>query len=85
MAVGNLLQLTSTVTAGIVSAKARTLGVYGIGGVESLSDRRRYRPGNSGGAGHAKGELVVSMPFFLHRCRIWFCRFRRRDQKWSVT
>ncbi|KAA6305080.1 Periplasmic pH-dependent serine endoprotease DegQ, partial [termite gut metagenome] len=34
LAVGNPFNLTSTVTAGIVSAKARSLGVYN-GGVES--------------------------------------------------
>ena len=40
LAVGNPFNLNSTVTAGIVSAKARTLGVYN-GGIESLSDIRQ--------------------------------------------
>lgn len=35
LAVGNPFNLNSTVTAGIVSAKARTLGVYN-GGIESF-------------------------------------------------
>ena len=60
LAVGNPLNLTSTVTAGIVSAKARTLGVYGIGGVESfIQTDAAINQGNSGGAlVNAKGELV---------------------------
>ena len=60
LAVGNTFNLTSTVTAGIVSAKARTLGVYGIGGVESfIQTDAAINQGNSGGAlVNAKGELV---------------------------
>ena len=60
LAVGNPFNLTSTVTAGIVSAKARTLGVYGIGGVESfIQPDAAINQGNSGGAlVNAKGELV---------------------------
>ena len=60
LAVGNPFNLTSTVTAGIVSAKARTLGVYGIGGVESfIQTDAAINQGNSGGAlVIAKGELV---------------------------
>ena len=60
LAVGNPFNLTSTVTAGIVSAKARTLGVYGIGGVESfIQTDAAINQGNSGGAlVTAKGELV---------------------------
>ena len=60
VAVGNPFNLTSTVTAGIVSAKARTLGVYGIGGVESfIQTDAAINQGNSGGAlVNAKGELV---------------------------
>jgi serine protease Do len=59
LAVGNPFNLTS-VTAGIVSAKARTLGVYGIGGVESfIQTDAAINQGNSGGAlVNAKGELV---------------------------
>ena len=60
LAVGNPFNLTSTVTAGIVSAKARTLGGYGIGGVESfIQTDAAINQGNSGGAlVNAKGELV---------------------------
>ena len=60
LAGGNPFNLTSTVTAGIVSAKARTLGVYGIGGVESfIQTDAAINQGNSGGAlVNAKGELV---------------------------
>ena len=60
LAVGNPFNLTSTVTAGIVSAKARTLGVYGIGGVESfIQTDAAINQGNSGGAlVNAKGDLV---------------------------
>ena len=60
LAVGSPFNLTSTVTAGIVSAKARTLGVYGIGGVESfIQTDAAINQGNSGGAlVNAKGELV---------------------------
>ena len=60
LAVGTPFNLTSTVTAGIVSAKARTLGVYGIGGVESfIQTDAAINQGNSGGAlVNAKGELV---------------------------
>jgi len=60
LAVGTPFNLASTVTAGIVSAKARTLGVYGIGGVESfIQTDAAINQGNSGGAlVNAKGELV---------------------------
>lgn len=59
LAVGNPFNLTSTVTAGIVSAKARTLGVYD-GGIESfIQTDAAINRGNSGGAlVNAKGELV---------------------------
>lgn len=59
LAVGNPFNLTSTVTAGIVSAKARSLGVYN-GGIESfIQTDAAINQGNSGGAlVNAKGELV---------------------------
>ena len=59
LAVGNPFNLTSTVTAGIVSAKARTLGVYN-GGIESfIQTDAAINQGNSGGAlVNANGELV---------------------------
>lgn len=59
LAVGNPFNLTSTVTAGIVSAKARSLGVYN-GGVESfIQTDAVINRGNSGGAlVNAKGELI---------------------------
>ncbi len=57
LAVGNPFNLTSTVTAGIVSAKARTLGANSL---ESfIQTDAAINPGNSGGAlVNAKGELV---------------------------
>lgn len=59
LAVGNPFNLTSTVTAGIVSAKARSLGVYN-GGVESfIQTDAAINRGNSGGAlVNTRGELV---------------------------
>lgn len=59
LAVGNPFNLTSTVTAGIVSAKTRSLGVYD-GGIESfIQTDAAINQGNSGGAlVNAKGELV---------------------------
>lgn len=59
LAVGNPFNLTSTVTAGIVSAKARSLGVYN-GGIESfIQTDAAINKGNSGGAlVNARGELV---------------------------
>ncbi len=59
LAVGNPFSLTSTVTAGIVSAKARSLGAS-AGGIESfIQTDAAINPGNSGGAlVNAKGELV---------------------------
>lgn len=58
LAVGNPYNLTSTVTAGIISAKARQLG--GKMNLESfLQTDAAVNPGNSGGAlVNAKGELV---------------------------
>ncbi|MBQ8866376.1 MAG: Do family serine endopeptidase [Bacteroidaceae bacterium] len=60
LAVGNPFNLTSTVTAGIVSAKARKLHVYGNSGIESfIQTDAAINQGNSGGAlVNAKGELV---------------------------
>lgn len=57
LAVGNPFNLTSTVTAGIVSAKARSLGANGV---ESfIQTDAAINSGNSGGAMvNAKGELV---------------------------
>lgn len=59
LAVGNPFNLTSTVTAGIVSAKARSIGIYN-GGVESfIQTDAAINQGNSGGAlVNTKGELV---------------------------
>ena len=59
LAVGNPFNLNSTVTAGIVSAKARSLGVYS-GGIESfIQTDAAVNPGNSGGAlVNTKGELI---------------------------
>ena len=59
LAIGNPFSLTSTVTAGIVSAKARTLGAK-AGSIESfIQTDAAINPGNSGGAlVNAEGELV---------------------------
>lgn len=58
LAVGNPYNLTSTVTAGIVSAKARDLG--GNSGVDSfIQTDAAVNPGNSGGAlVNTRGELI---------------------------
>ena len=63
LAVGNPFNLTSTVTAGIVSAKARTLGMStqpGTMKIESfIQTDAAVNPGNSGGAlVNTRGELV---------------------------
>ena len=60
LAVGNPFQLNSTVTAGIVSAKARNVGMSGNMGIESyIQTDAAVDPGNSGGAlVNTKGELV---------------------------
>lgn len=61
LAVGNPFNLTSTVTAGIVSAKARDINILGSqGGIESfIQTDAAVNPGNSGGAlVNTKGELI---------------------------
>lgn len=62
LAVGNPFNLSSTVTAGIVSAKARNLNIYGgkQGSIESfIQTDAAVNRGNSGGAlVNTKGELV---------------------------
>ncbi len=61
LAVGNPFNLTSTVTAGIISAKARNLNILGSNSnVESfLQTDAAVNPGNSGGAlVNINGELV---------------------------
>ncbi|MFN9800837.1 MAG: S1C family serine protease, partial [Bacteroidota bacterium] len=66
LAVGNPFELTSTVTAGIVSAKARNINLLGsnrneeIFPVESfIQTDAAVNPGNSGGAlVNARGELI---------------------------
>jgi serine protease Do len=61
LAVGNPFELTSTVTAGIVSAKGRNINI--LGGRQSIESfiqtDAAVNPGNSGGAlVNTKGELV---------------------------
>ena len=61
LAVGNPYNLTSTVTAGIVSAKARDINI--LGGQNSIESFIQtdavVNPGNSGGAlVNTRGELV---------------------------
>ena len=61
LAVGNPYNLTSTVTAGIVSAKARNLGIISSElGIESfIQTDAAVNPGNSGGAlVNTQGELI---------------------------
>lgn len=61
LAVGNPFNLTSTVTAGVVSAKARKIGIYeGSGKIESfIQTDAAINMGNSGGAlVNTRGELV---------------------------
>jgi serine protease Do len=61
LAVGNPFNLTSTVTAGIVSAKGRNINLLGGGSaIESfIQTDAAVNPGNSGGAlVNTKGELV---------------------------
>lgn len=61
LAVGNPFSLTSTVTAGIVSAKARNINILGSqGAIESfIQTDAAINPGNSGGAlVNTRGELV---------------------------
>ena len=57
LAVGNPYNLTSTVTAGIVSAKARNLGTSGI--QSFIQTDAAVNPGNSGGAlVNTRGDLI---------------------------
>lgn len=60
LAVGNPFNLTSTVTAGIVSAKGRNLNMSGSMKIESfIQTDAAVNPGNSGGAlVNLNGELV---------------------------
>jgi serine protease Do len=61
LAVGNPFNLTSTVTAGIVSAKARNIGIYNDrSSIEAfIQTDAAVNPGNSGGAlVNQKGELI---------------------------
>lgn len=61
LAIGNPFNLTSTVTAGIVSAKARNINILGGGyAIESfIQTDAAVNPGNSGGAlVNERGELV---------------------------
>jgi Do/DeqQ family serine protease len=60
LAIGNPYELHSTVTAGIISAKSRSLGAIGQSGIESfIQTDAAVNPGNSGGAlVNTKGELV---------------------------
>ena len=59
LAVGNPFNLTSTVTAGIVSAKARSIGMGQMGIESFIQTDAAVNPGNSGGAlVNTNGELV---------------------------
>ena len=66
LAVGNPFNLTSTVTAGIISAKARNLNLISEGGKDNVVPIESFiqtdaavNPGNSGGAlVNTKGQLI---------------------------
>lgn len=59
LAVGNPFNLTSTVTAGIVSAKARSMGAHKNGIESFIQTDAAINAGNSGGAlVNTRGELV---------------------------
>ncbi len=60
LAIGNPFNLNSTVTAGIVSAKARSLGMSSRTGLEAfIQTDAAVNPGNSGGAlVNTRGELI---------------------------
>ena len=60
LAIGNPFKLSSSVTAGIVSAKARNIDIFKKQGIESLIQTdAAVNPGNSGGALiNRKGQLV---------------------------
>ncbi len=60
MAIGNPFKLQTTVTAGIVSAKARDINILARQGIESfIQTDAAVNPGNSGGAlVNTNGELV---------------------------
>ncbi|MBK9737823.1 MAG: trypsin-like peptidase domain-containing protein [Saprospiraceae bacterium] len=60
MAIGNPFKLQSTVTAGIVSAKARNINILENQGIESfIQTDAAVNPGNSGGALiNTRGDLV---------------------------
>jgi len=60
LAVGNPFKLQSSVTAGIVSAKARDINIFNRQGIESfIQTDAAINPGSSGGALiNARGELI---------------------------
>lgn len=60
LAVGNPFKLTSSVTAGIVSAKGREINIFNRTGIESfIQTDAAINPGNSGGALiNTKGKLI---------------------------
>lgn len=60
LAIGNPFKLQSSVTAGIVSAKARNINLFNRQGIESfIQTDAAINPGNSGGALlNTKGDLV---------------------------
>jgi S1-C subfamily serine protease len=59
LAVGNPFNLTSTVTAGIISAKSRNLDPTGMTTQSYIQTDAAVNPGNSGGALiNNKGELI---------------------------
>ena len=86
LAVGNPFNLTSTVTAGIVSAKARNIGILGENSnVESfIQTDAAVNRGISGGAlVNTKGELIginaaIASLLFMSRCSVKLSTFTNR-------
>lgn len=60
LAVGNPFNLSSTVTAGIISAKSREINILNDGGIEAfIQTDAAINPGNSGGAlVNTSGDLI---------------------------
>jgi serine protease Do len=93
LAVGNPFNLTSTVTAGIVSVKSRSLGISsGQMPMESfIQTDAAVNPGNSGGAlVNANGDLVgitiQPLPLRVVHIPVIHLQFRPRlPVKWLTT
>ena len=87
LAVGNPFQLNSTVTAGIVSAKSRNLGMLSPNsrlGIESfIQTDAAVNPGNSGGAlVNTSGELVgINTAIYSELRRLLLCHTHQHREQ----